>query len=234
MIAVWHQLDAFLRARPVELGQAVQERRRALLVLCVSVVLIGAGIFGAVMGSWRSPMQALYTGMKLPLVILLTTVGNGLLNGMLAALLGLNVTFRQSLVLVMMSFAITAAILGGFSSVAWFFILNTPPLSGSTQLASPEYQLMQLMLASFIAFAGIVGNVHLLPLLTQWAKSARIARRVLLAWLAGNLLLGSQIAWILRPFIWDPTGPIRFIGREYLRGSFYETVFEAIRRLIFS
>ncbi len=25
----------------------------------------------------------------------------------------------------------------------------------------------------------------------------------------------------------------RFIGREYFRGSFFETVFEAIRRLVF-
>ena len=42
------------------------------------------------MGSWASPLQSLYAGIKLPLVILLTTLGNGLLNGMLAPLLGLN------------------------------------------------------------------------------------------------------------------------------------------------
>jgi hypothetical protein len=56
---------------------------------------------------------------------------------------------------------------------------------------------------------------------------------VLLAWLAGNLLLGSQIAWVLRPFIWDPAGRVEFIGQQYFHGSFYETVLEALRRLLF-
>jgi len=71
-------------------------------------------------------------------------------------------------------------------------------------------------------------------LLCQWTASVKIARHVLLAWLGGNLFLGSQICWVLRPFIWDPAGRVEFIGREYFHGSFYETVFEAVRRLVFS
>jgi hypothetical protein len=102
------------------------------------------------------------------------------------------------------------------------------------QLSSSEYGVMQLSLAGFIALAGVAGNAHLLPLLSAWARSRRVARRVLFAWLAGNLFLGSQIAWVLRPFIWDPARPVEFIGREYFRGSFFETVFTAACRLLFS
>jgi hypothetical protein len=54
----------------------------------------------------------------------------------------------------------------------------------------------------------------------------------LFAWLACNLFLGSQICRVLRPFIWDPARPVEFIGPEYWRGSFYETVFAAARRLL--
>jgi hypothetical protein len=186
------------------------------------------------MGSWREPLQGLYTGIKLPLVILLTTFGNGLLNGMLAPLLGFNVSLRQSFVIVLMTFAIASLILGSLAPVGLFLVWNTPPLTASTRQASAEYQLLQLTLAAFIAFAGIVGNTRLLPLLRDWTASIHVARRVLLAWLAVNLLLGSQICWILRPFIWDPARPVEFIGREYLRGSFFETVYEAVRTLIFS
>jgi hypothetical protein len=124
-------------------------------------------------------------------------------------------------------------VLAALSPVALFVVWNTPPLSAATRLWSPEYGLLQLTLVLFIAFAGIVGNVRLLPLLCQWTDSVKIARHVLLAWLAGNLFLGSQICWVLRPFIWDPARPVEFIGREYFHGSFYETVFEAVRRLIF-
>jgi hypothetical protein len=69
--------------------------------------------------------------------------------------------------------------------------------------------------------------------LKNGTKKGRVAFRVLLAWLAANLFLGSQIAWVLRPFIWDPAGPVEFIGRQYFHGSFYETVFGAARRLLF-
>lgn len=185
------------------------------------------------MGMWRDAMQALYTGIKLPLVILLTTLGNALLNSMLAPLLGLNVTFRQSLLLVLMTFAIAAMMLGALSPVAAFVVWNTPPLTVATWLTSPEYGMLQLTLVAFIAYAGVTGNLCLMPLLRQLSSRA-VARNVLLAWLTVNLLLGSQICWVLRPFIWDPARPVEFFGPEYLRGSFYETVFEAARRLLIS
>jgi hypothetical protein len=223
----------FLRAGPDQLYEWVMRRSGHLVTFCVVAIIMGAGIYGAAMGSWRSPLQALYTGLKLPLVILLTTLGNGLLNGMLAPLLGLNVTFRQSLTLVLLSFALVSVVLGALSPVAWFVVWNTPPLTAAMQLSSPEYGVMQLTLAGFIALAGVVGNAHLLPLLSAWARSAATARKVLFAWLAGNLFLGSQICWVLRPFLWDPARPVEFIGREYFHGSFFETIFEAARRLIF-
>jgi len=186
------------------------------------------------MGSWRGAMQAFYTGIKLPLVMLLTTLGNGLLNGMLAPLLGLNASFRQTGLVVLMSFAVTSILLGALSPVVLFVVWNTPPLAPGTDLSSPEYGFLQLTLAGFIALAGVWGNVRLVPWLRQWTGNAAAARNVLLAWLAGNLFLGSQIAWILRPFIWDPARPVEFIGREYLHGSFFETIFKAACRLIFS
>jgi hypothetical protein len=227
-------IGVFLRARPELLREWVLRRQLHLVMFCVVAIVIGAGVYGAVMGSWRGPLQALYTGIKLPLVILLTTLGNGLLNGMLAPLLGLNLTFRQSLTVVLMSFAFVSVMLGALSPVAWFVVWNTPPLTATMRLSSPEYGVMQLTFEGFIALAGVVGNAHLLPLLSEWARSASTARHVLFAWLAGNLFLGSQICWVLRPFIWDPARPVEFIGREYFHGSFYETVFEAMRRLIFS
>lgn len=226
-------LDAFLRAKPLQLRTEIFERRAWLAAWCVVLIVVGAGAYGAAMGSWRDGWQALFSGIKLPLAVLLTTLGNGLLNGMLAPLLGLNVTFRQSLVLVLLTFAFAACVLGALSPVALFLIWNTPPLTALTQVTSLEYQSMQLVLAVFVAFAGILGNLHVVPLLGEWTRNVGVARTVLFAWLAGNLLLGSQICWVLRPFIWDPAGgPTRFMGREYLNGSFYETVFEAARRLI--
>lgn len=228
------ELGALLRAQPDSLNAWLKHWRIQRLLWCVAIVVVGAGLYGAVMGAWRDGLQAVYTGIKLPLVILLTTLGNALLNGMLAPLLGLNLTFRQSLLLVLMTFAIAAVMLGALSPVAAFVVWNIPPLTAATRLVSPEYGMLQLTLVVFIAYAGVTGNLCLVPLLRRLSGSAAVGRKVLLACLAVNLLLGSQICWVLRPFIWDPARPVEFLGPEYLRGSFYETVFEAMRRLVFS
>jgi hypothetical protein len=223
-----------LQAEPAWLSAWANARQVASVALCVSVICVGAGLYGAAMGSWWAPLQAVYVAIKLPLLILLTTIGNGLLNSMLAPLLGLKINFRQTQTAVLLSFAIAAAILGALSPVALFVVWNTPPLTGTTRSSSPEYCFLQLTLVVFIAVAGVVGNVRLLPLLKQWASREAVARRVLFAWLAGNLFLGSQICWVLRPFIWDTGGRVVFIGPDCFRGSFYETVFEAVRRLVWS
>ncbi|MBW8865410.1 MAG: hypothetical protein JF609_10930 [Verrucomicrobia bacterium] len=225
-------IGVFLGAGPEKFYEWVVWRQSYLVMFCVAAIVAGAGAYGAVMGCWRDPLQAVYTGIKLPLVMLLTTAGNGLLNGMLAPLLGLNITFRQSFAVVLMSFAITSIVLGALSPVALFIVWNTPPLAAGTQITSPEYAVMQLTLAVFVALAGVIGNVRLLPLLREWAGSAAMGRNVLLAWLAVNLFLGSQISWVLRPFIWEANRPVAFVGQECFKGSFFETVFNAVCRLI--
>lgn len=88
----------------------------------IGVIVLGSGLFGATMGLWRDPLQAGYAAIKFPLIILLTVLGNALINGMLAPLLGLDLRFRQSLFAVLSSFTIAAAILGAFSPVILYFV----------------------------------------------------------------------------------------------------------------
>ena len=82
-----------------------------------------------------------------------------------------------------------------------------------------------------IALAGITGNTRLFQLLARFGKSRTIAFRVLVAWLAGNLFLGSQLSWILRPFIGSPGLPVEFVRADAMHGNFYEAVFRAFTQL---
>src|SRR5438046_6518155 len=131
-------VDQFLRADEKRLRDWIAGWQSGLVGLCVLSIVTGAGLYGAVMGCWRAPLQALYVAIKLPLLILLTTMGNGLLNGMLAPLLGLNMSLRQSLTAVLISFAIASAILGALSPVALFIVWNVPPLTSATRPLSVE------------------------------------------------------------------------------------------------
>jgi len=196
-----------------------------------TVILIGSALYGFTLGIWRAPLQALYTAIKFPLLIFLTCAGNAALNGMLAHILGLGLSFRQTSVAILMSFAIAAIILAGFSPITLFIWFNAPPLGSTTAIFG--HSLMLLSHVCAIAFSGVMANRRLFSFLRNVRGSGAAARAVLLSWLGGNLFLGAQLAWNLRPFIGSPNLPVQFLRGDPLRGNFYEAVWRAFRHLFF-
>ena len=225
----FRQISVLLRGEAETINAWIQRWAAARAILYMTVIVAGTGLYGAAMGWWRDPQQALFVAIKFPLIILLTTLGNGLLNGMLAPLLGLNLTFRQSLQAVLISHTITAAILGAFSPLVLFLVWNSPRI---TAHVTSTYDVIMLTHVVLIAFAGTVGNLRLAEFLRRISGSKEVSRRVLFAWLAGNLLLGSQLSWILRPFIGSPELPVEFLRQTAFNGNFFETIFSAIRHLL--
>lgn len=195
------------------------------LALALVIISVGTGLFGAAMGIWRAPLQAVFTAIKFPLIIFLTTLGTALLNGMLAPLLGLNLRFSQSLAAVLMSFTIFALVLGSFSPLMFFMIWNTPAFEPG--VSAIPYYFVQLAQVAIIAFAGVAAHVRLWQLLQRLSGSKAVAKKILFAWLAVNLFLGSQLCWILRPLIGSPGLPTQFLRPDAFQGNFYETVFRA-------
>ena len=197
---------------------------------CLLVIVPDAGLYGAAIGCWRSPAQALSTAVKLPLILRLTTLGNTLLKGSLAPLLGLELSFRQSTVAILFSQTLAAMILAASAPLAFFVVWNLPPMAGATR--GTGYALIQLSQLAAIAVAGIVANVRLLQILRHLAGGGAVAGRVLDAWLAGNLLLATQLTWSLRPFFGAPSLPVEFLRADALRGNFFEAVAYDLRFLI--
>ncbi len=224
------EIGVLLRGERGKLAAWTGQWSARRFVLHVMVIIVGAGLYGAAMGWWRDPQQALYVAIKFPLIILLTTLGNALLNAMLAPLLGLNLPFRQSGSAILMSCTITAAILGAFSPLLAFLVWNAPDLAAKN-FSSSTYPLILLAHVSVIALAGVTGNVRLFQVLAQLGGSRTVALRVLFAWLAVNLFLGSQLSWILRPFIGSPTLPVEFVRRSAFQGNFFEAVFHSLRQI---
>jgi hypothetical protein len=227
-------LDAgtLLRGESEKMARWIERWESKRFWHCLAAVLAGASLFGAALGAWRSPLQALYGGIKFPLVILLTTAGTALLNGMLAPLLGLNVKFRQSLLIILFSHTIAAIILGGFSPILLFVVCNAPAVRTSAAAAGAGHSIVLLIEVGLIAFAGILANVRLRQLLDRLSGSLAVSRRVMLAWLAANLFLGAQISWLLRPFVGAPELPVEFLRANAFHGNFYEAVFFALKNLL--
>jgi hypothetical protein len=218
---------ALLRGEPQTVVDWIDDRGARGLLSCIGVIVVGCGLYGATVGLWRSPLQAVYVAVKMPLVILLTAAGNAALNGMLAQLLGTGLSFRQTSLAIVMSFAVAAVILASLSPLVLFLLVNTQPFSSGGRGGD----VMLVSLVAAIAFAGVAANVRLLGLIEHASRSRTVALQTLFAWLAGNLLLGSQIAWVLRPYIGPADSSVEFLRSEPWRGNFFEAFASAVLRL---
>ena len=225
-------LPVLLRGDTDGLKPWLEERGGRRIAWCLVLIVLGAGCYGASIGWWRSPWQALYTAVKFPLILLLTAGGNALINAMLAPLLGLNLTFRQSLQAVLMSFTLLAVILAAFSPLVLFMVWNVPPWQSSFTQSTMAFTWIKISQVGLIAFAGVAANVRLTRLLESLSGSRAVARRVVLAWLGINLLLGAQLTWILRPFFGSPHFDVEFLRANALEGNFFETVFHSAKYIL--
>jgi hypothetical protein len=225
------RLLALCRGDSQRISSWLDESDPRWMLICVTTIAAGCALYGGVVGLWRAPLQAAYTAVKMPLLIFLTCGGNALLNGLLAQVLGTELSFRQTSLAILMSFTIAALVLAALSPVAFFIYLNTPSFASAAR--GTGHSLTLLCDVLFIAYAGVVANRRLLRLIELRCETHDAARRVFWSWLAGNLFLGAQLAWVLRPFIGSPGLAIQFLRDDPLRGNFYEAVFTALRHLIF-
>jgi hypothetical protein len=230
--SAFRQMPGLLRGEPGLLRGWTESWRGSRVLSSTLIVVAGAGVYGAAMGSWRAPLQALYVGLKFPLILLLVTAGNALLNGMLAPLLGLNLSFRQSALAILTSMTVASIILGSFSPLVAFAVWNAPPMIPGQALSGGTYSAIMLGHVLVIALAGIMANLRLLELLRNISGNGKTAGRVLVAWLAGNLFVGTQLCWIFRPFIGSPALPVQFLRADAFQGNFYEAVWRSLLRAL--
>jgi len=154
------RLKVLLRGDADRVAESVSRASFESVAQFSLIILIGAGLYGATLGLWRGTLQAFYTAIKFPLVILLTCVGNGAINGMLAQILGSGLSFRQTAVAILMSFAIAAIILAGFAPLTLFVWFNAPPLESKGAILG--HSVMLLTHVFVIALAGGIANRLLL------------------------------------------------------------------------
>lgn len=223
------RLKALCLGRVDEIVPLLADRSPRWLAFCAFVIVAGCGLYGTTIGLWRSPLQSFYTGLKFPLLIFLTCAGNALLNGLLSQLLGLGLGFRQTSLALLLGFTTAACILAAFSPLAFFILYNTPSLASVTRGTAHSFTLVTHV--ALIAYAGTMANHRLLSLLRRFAPHRPAALATLLAWLAGNLLLGAQLSWVIRPFIGSPGLPVEFLRADPLRGNFFEALWAALQNL---
>jgi len=218
----------WLRGDGAELKSELVVVSLTSLIRHLAAIVIGCGLFGFVMGVWRSPLQGAYTAVKLPAILVLTALGNTLINGMFAPLLGVELNLKKTFAAVLASYSIASLILAAFAPLIGFLVWNLPPLS-TVNSANRAHHALLLVLVIAIAFAGTAANRRLLTLIRQFSPDDGSALRLLWSWLTINFLLGSQLSWILRPFIGSPQLVVQFFRSDALHGNFYATLAHTLK-----
>jgi hypothetical protein len=195
-----------------------------------AVTLAGGAIYGFAFGLWRAPEQALYSAIKLPLLLLAVVAASAVINGVLALLLRSGIGVLKGAVAILLSFSVAVLILAALAPVACLFVLSVP---GPTSAAAPDeiYRTAELVLFFHIVVigaCGVAGNVRLYQLLRRLAPTRAIAIRVLLSWIVVDGIVGSQLSWILRPFLCKPHLPPEFIRERALDGNFFEELWRIL------
>jgi hypothetical protein len=216
------------RGDSAAITQWIDEQDGRWILFCMLTIAVCSGVYGATIGLWRAGLMALYVAIKFPLLIFLTTLCNGTLNWMLAAVMGAGFTFRQTVLAQLMGYAVAALILAALAPITLFILFNTPSLMSGDTFGHSFFLLINV---GVLAFAGIISNLRLHQFLLQKTGRRNLARKVLVAWLAGNLLVGAQLSWNLRPFIGAPGLEIQFLRPNPFDGNFYETVYRSALRL---
>ncbi|VGO17060.1 hypothetical protein PDESU_05654 [Pontiella desulfatans] len=221
------RLPVLCRGDSEAIDRWLGEQSGQWILFCMLTIAVCSGLYGATIGLWRAGLMALYVALKFPLLIFLTTLCNGTLNWMLAAAMGTGFTFRQTLLAQLMSFTVASLCLAALAPITLFILLNTPSLMSGNTFGHSFFLLINV---GALAFAGIVANIRLHQFLLRKTGQRILAQKVLLAWLAGNLLVGAQLSWNLRPFIGSPGLAIQFLRPDPFNGNFYESVYRSALR----
>jgi hypothetical protein len=218
-------MPAFLRD-PDAFFQSIQNDKevtsKTLTLLLVSI--FSFMIYGFMVGLAKSPLQAVSSAIKLP-ILFLSTMAFCLpaLYFFSLALLGTPLRMIQVLAVVLSGIAVTAFLLLGLAPVTLFFVLT-----------STDYAFFQLLAVGFVGLSSVIGVYFLWRGMTsvettQDDNLKNLGNRILMLWFVLYAFVGTQMTWRLSPFIGKPEDPF-YITRPS-RDNFYVDVIHAIQEV---
>ena len=199
----------------------VPQKIRAMFLSC----FVFLAIYGGVMGAAHSPMQAVSSMVKLPILFLVTLLICTPSLHFFNILFGARQTITQMVALVLTGISVTSVLLFSLAPITLFFLMS-----------STEYQFFKLLNVACFAISNVLGVVFLrdgmrITTETEDEREGVGARRLIFVlWVILYGFVGSQMAWTLSPFMGDPGHP--FILFTQNGGNFYTDIISSVTQLL--
>jgi hypothetical protein len=203
----------------IQANDEISTRIRDMLISSISFF----ALYGAVMGSSNSALQALCSAIKLPILFLITLVICLPTLYFFNLFFGSRLTLPQTLALLLTAITVTAVLTLSFAPISLFFWLT-----------APHYQFFKLLNVAILTLTGFFGLTFLVSGMNHvQQEDRRIARGFILwMWIFVYGFVGTQMAWTLRPFLGAPGVPFQIFRQ--LESNFYVNVAETIWEILTS
>lgn len=177
-------------------------------------------IYGAIIGTFHSPLQMLSSAIKLPALYLITLLVCLPTLYIFNALFGSKQSIAQHFTYLLTAVAVISILLCGFAPVTLFFLITVN-----------DYSFFLLLNVAIFGLTGILGVSFLYQVMKPIADGdgAKVRRNILKFWLVLYGFVGSQLGWTLRPFFGSAGQFELFRPRE---GSFFTGVWNALLNLL--
>lgn len=204
-------------ARPQMRGSQIA-RLLLLLILC-------SLLYGLVMGTYTGftsgkYLQLLYSSIKLPMLLMVTSALCLPSHFVVNALLGLRADYREAVTALLTTQAALTLIL-----------FSLAPLTAFWYLCDVDYSHAVLFNAAMFAVASVGAQFVLrreyAPLIARQPRHRLVVR----AWIIIYAFVGIQMGYVLRPFIGNPDTPTTFL-RENAWGNAYIVLIEIAKNAL--
>lgn len=211
---VLHHRDQFL-------NRLTEDRHSKGVVLAqLMLIFMFTFLYGIIMGSYNSPIQALSTGFKIWLLISLTLLICFPSFYIVQLILGSRIKIGQLLIVLLAGFVMMSVTMLAFAPIVLFF-----------QLSGDNYHFLQLLHVAVFGFSGVFGMKVVLDALKSIFEGQDIYPKISLTvfkiWVVIFAFVGMQLSWNMRPFLGNKNSNFELFRSE-TKGNFYGSVFSAL------
>jgi hypothetical protein len=177
--------------------EQIRDNLAILAPRLLAITLLGAALFGTVIGSYRGEMQYLYAALKTPLLLLLPVlIGLPAIRAFHDAC-DIEVAWSRLALAALVAVARTSVLAAACAPVLWLYLSW-----------HPDYHRAVLAMAACLVLVGIPGLLTLIASLPEGGRQRPLAS------MASVVVLGvvlAQSGWLLRPFVVRPRAEVTLL-----------------------
>jgi hypothetical protein len=184
----------------------------------IGVIFLFAFVYGMIMGSYNSFLQAVVSGFKVPILLFLALFICFPAFYVIQYMLGSRMSFKQMINMVLSGFVVQTTIMVSFAPIVIFFMIT-----------GNNYSFLKLLHVGIIAFSGVFGMRTMIEALKFSCEKKnvypKIGIKIFRFWVFVFAFVGMQLAWNLRPFLGDKYQEFELFREK--EGNFYLAIIQS-------